>query len=97
VTRDLDLDNPETMGAQELIEDYIEDEIRVRLAKHTSWKQLEPCFKWRRVREYLARKGIPEGHPVVTTCRELLRSNALTGVEYDVVTKLVIRVGIDGL
>jgi hypothetical protein len=82
--------NPDTMHH---LDEYIDREIEARLSKAVSWKKLEPCFKWIRVKEYLQAAGINDDDPRIRHVRELLRSNKLGQVEYDACQRKVIRLG----
>ena len=87
-------------GAAAALDHFIEHEIAVRLSKAVSWRQLETCFKWKCVRQYMRDKGIGDDDVVVTTVRDLLQTNKLGGVEYDAREHRLIRLGIpevDGL
>jgi hypothetical protein len=72
---------------------FIESEIETRMGRSVSWSKLEPCFKWVRVKQYLAAAGVTENDPRVPVVREMLRANKLTQVEYDAHRRKVVRLG----
>lgn len=84
---------PPERGASALVEDFIEREIGRRLAKHVSWKQLEPCFKWRRVREYLLERGVTDSDPFMSEVKGILKRNMLQQLEYDASLGRVVKLG----
>jgi hypothetical protein len=80
------------------IDAFIDREIGQRMSKTVSWKSLEPCFKWRRIVEYLdTHFDIKEGSEAAMEVRSLLRSGKLTGVEYNAHERRVLRINHDGM
>lgn len=74
------------------LDSFIEREIGQRMAKVVSWKCLEPCFKWRRIAEYLwAQHHLAEDSAPALELRALLRQGRLPGVEYDAHARRVLR------
>lgn len=80
------------------IDAFIDREIGQRMLKTVSWKSLEPCFKWRRILEYLDTQfDIKEGSDAAMVVRELLRKGKLGGVEYNALERRVVRLNHDGM
>jgi hypothetical protein len=64
------------------LELYIQADIRQRMTRH-SWKQMDMCFKWRLVKEYLTGVDRISDDDVVSQLRSMLKNNELGNVIYD--------------
>ena len=72
---------------------FIEDEISRSLnASGMTWRKLGACFKWQKLKTHLASLGVGSTDVLHLRTLELLKSNALTDVEYDSKIKAVVRV-----
>lgn len=67
------------------LEAFIQREIDARM--HRGWKQLELCFKWKLINDFLRARPADGGESIGTSerneLRAMLRRNELTDVEYD--------------
>lgn len=59
----------------------IDKEIVYRM-QHRSWKQMDLCFKWRLIKEYIESLGV-EQKVSIADVRGMLKHNQLLDVEYD--------------
>lgn len=84
---------PEKSEAMTQLHSFIDREIEERMAKVVSWKKLDLCFKWIRIREYLQTTGVKEDDPCIRDLRELVESNKLPHIEYDTEQQKVTRLG----
>ena len=74
------------------IERFIVAEISDRIGRvNMTWRKLELCFKWTRLKEYLLRRGLGEDSPHAELLRGLLKARALTSVEYDARSRAILR------
>ena len=74
------------------LERFIAGEISERMGRaNMTWRKLELCFKWTKLKEFLMRRGLAEDSPQGSLVRGLLRARQLTGVEYDARGKAVVR------
>ena len=64
------------------LNDMIEREIAARMRRQ-SWKQMDLCFKWKLVRAYMDAQPMSCGAELVADVRRMLKTDALTNVEYD--------------
>jgi hypothetical protein len=70
-------------GGHDELDRFIDREIAARMRKNVSWKQLDTCFKWARVLEYLQENGVGSQDPMIGELREMLKLNKLSQVQYD--------------
>jgi hypothetical protein len=59
----------------------IDNEIAARSQRSTSWKQMDLCFKWRLVQDYM--QAAHCSNDLIAEIRALLRRNELANVEYN--------------
>jgi hypothetical protein len=86
-------DTAPTRG-EDALQRFIDREIVTRLSKNVGWRQLELCFKWKRVSEYMTTKGICDDDMLVGSVRSLLQCNKLDAVEYDAHSHRIVKLGI---
>lgn len=82
-----------TEQAHAELEAFLEQEIAERISRsNMTWRKLELCFKWAKLRDYLGRRGLGTDSDAAQMVRSLLRDKQLLDVDYDargqVVTKL---------
>jgi hypothetical protein len=79
------------------LDEFIDREINARMTKNVTWKNLESCFKWARVQEYLSDLEICRDDPVVLRLRNMLKSNQLINVQYNQKTRKIIKLNTDNM
>jgi hypothetical protein len=79
------------------LDEFIDREINARMTKNVTWKNLESCFKWARVQEYLSDHEICQDDPVVLRLRNMLKSNQLINVQYNQKTRKIIKLNTDDM
>lgn len=80
------------------IDDFITREMQTRMARRAGWRQLEICFKWRKVVEYLEARGKGEEGDagLVARLRNAVQQDGLPHLEYDTDTARILRLGLEG-
>lgn len=61
---------------------FIDRDITSRMQRQ-SWKQMDICFKWKLIQDYMNSMETPCKAKVVADIRHMLRANELVQVEYD--------------
>ena len=79
------------------LDEFIDREINARMTKNVTWKNLESCFKWARVQEYLSDLDICQDDPVVSRLRDMLKSNQLVNVQYNQKTRKIIKLNMENI
>ena len=79
------------------LNEFIDREINMRMTKSVTWKNLESCFKWARVQEYLSEQDIDVDDPVVGRLRGMLKANQLINVQYSTRTRKILKLNTENL
>ena len=78
------------------LEAFLEREIAERISRvNITWRKLELCFKWAKLRDYLGRRGIGADSDAAGMVRSLLRDKQLMNVEYDARGQVITRLNHD--
>ena len=83
-------------GVDADLDAFLEREISERISRaNITWRKLELCFKWAKLREYLGRRGISADSDAAGMVRSLLRDKQLMNVEYDARGQVITRLNHD--
>jgi hypothetical protein len=89
--------NHKGTAAKVALNEFIDREINMRMTKSVTWKNLESCFKWARVQEYLSEQDIDVDDPVVGRLRGMLKANQLGNVQYSTRTRKIIKLNTENM
>jgi polyhydroxyalkanoate synthesis regulator phasin len=77
------------------IEGFLESEIAMRMMT-SSWRKLDACFKWQKLKEFMLAKGAMTDDPKAYHVKELLSKGKLNQcVEYDQNEQRILRLNLD--
>lgn len=83
------------MNTEADLDAFLADEIAHRIAATTSWRKLDACFKWQKIKEFLLSKGAMTDDPRAYHLKTLLMQGDLqTCVEYDSDQQRIIRLNL---
>lgn len=89
----------ETKGtvAMTALDEFIDREISMRMAKTVTWKNLETCFKWARIQEYLTDNAVVADNPIVARLYGMLKANQLVNVQYNARERKILKLNAEDL
>lgn len=79
-----------------IVDAFIDREMQARARRRVGWKQMEACFKWRKVLDYLEAYG-QRTDATEKAVRAAMMGDKLAELEYDTDTGRITKLGWNGL